>query len=179
LPNKSYTITAEIEVPEGANGMIYNEGGRFFGYELYLLKGHPVFTYNFLDFKRTRWEGPALSPGKHTLEFDFKYDGLGAETLAYNNVSGVCRGGTGTLNVAGKVVSTQKMEHTTPLTKPLDTVVNIGDAAGTPVDDNDYKIPFKFTGKIDKITIKLEPPKLTPEDIKKFKEAEEKMEANK
>jgi len=176
LLNKSYTIKAEIEVPKsGAEGMIYSEGGRFFGYGLYMLKSKPVFTYNFLDLIRTKWQGPALSPGKHTVEFDFKYDGLGAETLAYNNVSGIGRGGTGTLMVDGKAVSTRKMEHTTPLTKPLDTVVNIGDATLTPVDDKDYQIPFKFTGKIDK----LYPPKLSPEDIKRLKEAEMKMETNK
>ncbi len=61
------------------------------------------------------------------------------------------------------------MEHTLPLPKPLDTVFNIGDAAGTPLDDNDYKIPFKFTGKIDNLKLKLEPPQLSPEDIKKLK----------
>ena len=70
--------------------MIVTQGGRFGGYGFYLLKGKPVFLYNFLDLKRTRWEGPdALSPGKHTLEFDFKYDGLGIGTLAFNNVSGI------------------------------------------------------------------------------------------
>ena len=111
--------------------------------------------------------------------FDFKYDGLGAETLAYNNTSGIGRGGTGMLKVDGKVVSTQTLDATLPLTKPLDTVFNIGDAAGTPLDDKDYQIPFKFTGKIDKITIKLEPPKLRPEDVKMLKEAEAKLNANK
>lgn len=94
------------------------------------LRGKPVFTYNFQGLKRTKWEEPVLAPGKHTIEFDFRYDGLGAATLAYNSVSGVGRGGTGTLKVDGKVVATQKMEHTLPLTKPLDTVVNIGDAGG-------------------------------------------------
>jgi hypothetical protein len=178
LLNKSYTITAKIDVPEGADGMIYSEGGRFFGYGLYLLKGKPVFTYNFQGLKRTKWQGQVLSPGKHTIEFDFKYDGLGAGTLAYNNLSGIGRGGTGTLNVDGKAVSTQRIEHTLPMTKPLDTVVNIGDATLTPVDDKDYQIPFKFTGKIDKITIKLEPPKLSPEDIKKLKEAERRQAAD-
>jgi len=180
LLNKSYTITAEVEVPQGGgDGMIYNEGGRFFGYGLYLLKGKPVFLYNNQGIRRTRWEGPALAPGKHTIEFDFRYDGLGAETLAYNNVSGVGRGGTGTLKVDGKVVSTQKMEFTVPLTKPLDTVVNIGTAAGTPVDDKDYRIPFKFNGKIDKLTITLEPPKLTPEDVKKLEAAQARQAADK
>jgi hypothetical protein len=71
-----------------------------------------VFLYNFFDLERTRWEGSeALTPGKHTLEFDFKYDGLGAGTLAFNNVSGIGRGGTGVLKVDGKEIATQKM-HT-------------------------------------------------------------------
>ena len=180
LLNKSYTITAEVDVPQGGgDGMIYNEGGRFFGYGLYLLKGRPVFLYNNQGIQRTRWEGPALAAGRHTIEFDFRYDGLGAATLAYNNVSGVGRGGTGTLKVDGKVVSTQKMEFTVPLTKPLDTVVNIGTAAGTPVDDADYKIPFKFNGTIAKLTILLEPPKLTPEDVQKLKTAEARQAADK
>jgi len=178
LLNKSYTITAEIDVPANADGMIYSEGGRFFGYGLYLLKGKPVFTYNFMGLKRTRWEGPVLTAGKHTLEFDFQYDGLGAGTLAYNNVSGIGRGGTGTLKVDGKAVATEKMEHTLPMTKPLDTVVNIGDATLTPVNDQDYQIPFKFTGTIDKIRIKLEPPQLTPADVQKLKEAETKQAAD-
>ena len=82
--NSSYTITADIEVPEGgAEGMILTSGGRFAGYGFYLLKGKPVFLWNLIDLKRIKWEGPeALSPGKHTVEFDFKYDGLGVGTLA-------------------------------------------------------------------------------------------------
>ena len=172
LLNSSYTITAELDVPKaGANGMIVNEGGRFWGYGLYLVKGKPTYTYNLFGLKRTRWEGPELAPGKHTIEFDFRYDGLGAETLAYNNVSGVGRGGTGTLRVDGKTVSTQTIEHTTPLSKPLDTVFNIGDAAGTPVDDHDYQIPFPFEGTITKITYKVDRPKLTPADVERLKRA--------
>jgi len=172
LLNSSYTITAALDVPKaGANGMIVNEGGRFWGYGLYLVKGKPTFTYNLFGLKRTRWEGPELAPGKHTIEFDFRYDGLGAETLAYNNVSGVGRGGTGTLKVDGKTVSRQTIEHTNPLSKPLDTVFNIGDAAGTPVDDHDYQIPFPFEGTITKITYKVDRPKLTPADVERLKRA--------
>jgi arylsulfatase len=62
--------------------MITNEGGRFGGYGRYLLKSKPVFVWNLLLVKRVRWEGPALSPGKHQIVFDFKYDGLGEATLA-------------------------------------------------------------------------------------------------
>jgi arylsulfatase len=179
LLNKSYTITADITVPASASGMIYNEGGRFFGYGMYLLKGTPVFSYNFLGAKITRWAGTApLSAGKHTIEFDFKYDGLGAGTLAYNNTSGIGRGGTGTFKIDGKTVSTQTMPFTVPMTKPLDTVVNIGDATLSPVNPADYSVPFKFDGTINKITIKLDPPQLTPADIKKLKAAEMKQAAD-
>jgi arylsulfatase len=116
LLNASYTITAEVEIPAGgAEGMILTSGGRFGGYGFYLLKGKPVFVWNLVDLKRPRWEGPAsLSPGKHTLEFAFTYDGLGMGTLAFNNMSGIGQGGTGVLKVDGTAVATQKMEHTIP-----------------------------------------------------------------
>ncbi len=174
LLNTSYTLTAEIEVPQdGADGMIVTEGGRFGGYGLYLLKGKPVFTWNLLDLKRTRWEGSeVLAPGKHTLEYDFKYQGLGFATLAFNNVSGLGHSGSGTFKVDGKVVSTQTLERTIPLLLPIDETFDIGSDTGTPVDDADYQVPFKFTGKIDKLMIALDPPKLTPEDQKKLMDAQ-------
>ena len=95
LLNTSYTITAEVDIPPGgAEGMLHTNGGRFGGYGFYLLKSKPVFTWNLVDLKRVRWEGPELAPGTHTLEFDFKYDGLGFATLAFNNLSGIGRPGT-------------------------------------------------------------------------------------
>ena len=171
--NTSYTITADIDVPQGgAEGMIVTEGGRFGGYGMYLLKGKPVFLWNLLDLKRIRWEGTeALAPGKHTIEYDFKYDGLGFATLAFNNLSGIGRPGAGTLKVDGKVVSTQTLERTVPLVLPWDETFDIGSDTGTPVDDRDYQVPFKFTGKINKLTIAVAPPVLTPADVKKLQEA--------
>jgi arylsulfatase len=176
LLNTSYTITANIDVPQGgAEGMLVTAGGRFGGYGMYVLKGKPVFLWNLLDLKRVRWEGSeALTPGKHTIEYDFKYDGLGFATLAFNNISGIGRPGTGTLKVDGKVVATQTVDRTVPLTLPWDETFDIGADTGTPVDDKDYQVPFKFTGRIDKLTIAVEPPKLTPEDEKRLKEAEAK-----
>jgi arylsulfatase len=173
LLNTSYTITADIDVAQGgAEGMIQTNGGRFGGYGLYLLKGKPVFVWNLLDLKRVRWESPdALSPGKHTIEFDFKYDGLGFATLAFNDMSGLGRGGTGALKVDGKVVATQTMDRTVPLILQWDETFDIGADTGTPVDDHDYQVPFAFTGKIDKLTIALDEPKLTPEDVQKLEAA--------
>jgi len=175
LLDTSYTITAEVDIPQGgAEGMLNTNGGRFGGYGFYLLKGKPVFTWNLVGYKRERWEGPeALSPGRHTLEFDFKYDGLGIATLAFNNYSGIGRSGTGVLKVDGKAVATQKMERTIPLILQWDETFDVGADTGTPVDDNDYQVPFRFTGKLNKLTLSIERPQLTPEDVTRLREAEE------
>src|SRR5499425_2421386 len=85
--NASYNFKAEVEIPPGgADGMLITQGGRFAGYGFYVLKNKPVFLWNLVDLKRERWEGPALAPGKHVLEFDFKYDGLGMGPLAFGDV---------------------------------------------------------------------------------------------
>jgi hypothetical protein len=168
----SFNYKAEVNIPQdGAEGMIVTQGGRFGGYGFYLLKGKPVFLYNFFDVQRTRWEGPdVLSPGKHTIEFDFKYDGLGYGTLAFNNVSGIGRGGTGVLKVDGQEVARQSMEHTIPLIMQWDENFDIGADTGTPV-SNDYQVPFKFTGSLDKLSLTIDRPKLSPADIEKLKAA--------
>ncbi|MCW2284560.1 arylsulfatase [Rhodoblastus acidophilus] len=173
LLNTSYTITAELDVPQqGAEGMILTSGGRFGGYGFYLLKGKPVFLWNLVDLKRIKWEGAdALTPGKHTVAFDFKYDGLGAGTLAFNNFSGIGRSGVGELKVDGQVVATEKMERTLPLILQWDESFDIGSDTLTGVNDADYQPPFPLTAKLEKLTIKLDRPQLTPEDIKKLEGA--------
>jgi arylsulfatase len=178
LLNCSYTITADIEVPaDGAEGMIVTCGGRFGGYGFYLLKGKPVFNWNLFGFKHVRWEAPdALTPGKHTVEFDFKYDGMGAGTLAFNSVSGIGQGGTGTLKVDGKEVVTEKMEHTIPIILQFDESFDIGSDTLTGVDDADYQPPFPLTAKFDKLTLKIDRPQLSPEDIKKLEAAMQQVE---
>jgi hypothetical protein len=173
LLNTSYTITADIDVPQGgAEGMILTSGGRFGGYGFYLLKGKPVFTWNMVDLKRIKWQGAeALSPGQHTVEFDFKYDGLGAGTLAFNNFSGVGRPGTGVLKVDGKVVATKKMEKTLPMILQWDESFDIASDTITGVDDADYTPPFPLTAKLNKLTIKMDRPQLSEADIKKLEGA--------
>lgn len=146
IVGKSYTITAEVEIPEaGADGMLVTLGGRFGGYGLYLLKGKPVFLYNFLALERFRWEGnEALTPGKHTIVFDFKTDG-----------PGYGKGGTGVLKVDDKEVANQKIPHTIPFLMTIDETFDVGIDTRSSVEDTDYQVPFSFTGKIDKLTFKL------------------------
>jgi arylsulfatase A-like enzyme len=160
--NKDYTITAVVNVPRrGADGMIVTMGGRFGGYALYLLKGKPVFVYNLLDLERYRWEGgvggadwlgDSLTPGKHTIVFDFKL----AEP-------GLGKGGTGVLSVDGKELSRKTVEHSIPFLMSIDESFDIGSDTRTGVDDS-YRLPFKFAGSIDKLTFKLGPEQISAED---------------
>ena len=138
IMDKDFTITADITVPNGgAEGMIVTFGGRFGGYGMYLLSGKPVFVYNLLDLERFRWEGGvggligddlfarALAPGKHTLVFDFKYDGPGPG-----------KGGTGVFTVDGKEMARKTLEHTIPLLMTIDETLDIGVDTRTGVDDS-------------------------------------------
>ncbi len=169
IMNKDYKITADITVPQGgAEGMIVTLGGRFSGYGLYLLKGKPVFVYNMLDLKRYRWEagvgmrdwlGSALKPGKHTIVFDFKYDGPGP-----------AKGGTGVLSVDGKELARQSIPHSIGFLMAIDESFDVGVDSRTGVDDS-YKLPFQFTGKIDKLTFKLGPTQMTSDDQKVMRHA--------
>lgn len=173
LLNSSYSFKADVEIPPGgADGMLITQGGRFAGYGFYVLNNKPVFLWNLVDLKRVRWEGPELAPGKHEIEFDFNYDGLGAGTMAFGDYSGIGQGGTGVLMVDGKAVDTQKMEHTIPFILQWDESLDIGSDTGTPVDDEDYQTPFAFTGKIDRITLTIDRPKLSPDDIKRLRNAQ-------
>jgi arylsulfatase len=170
--NTSYTFKVDVEIPQGgAEGMLITQGGRFGGYGFYVLKNKPVFTWNLVDLKRVRWEGPELTPGKHVIEFDFKYDGLGSATMLFGDYSGIGAGGTGALKVDGNIVATEKMEHTLPFILQWDEALDIGSDTGTPVDDNDYSTPFTFTGKLNKITLNIDRPKLSPADIKRLEDA--------
>lgn len=155
--------------------MLITQGGRFGGYGFYVLKNKPVFCWNMLGLRHIKWEGPdALASGKHLIEFDFKYDGLGMGTLAFASFSGIGRGGTGTLKVDGKAVATQKMERTIPFLLQLDESLDIGSDTLTGVNDADYQPPFKFTGKLNQVKLLIDRPQLSPRDIEKIKEAEAK-----
>ncbi len=112
-------------------------------------KGRPVFVYNLLDLKRYFWTGSAISSGKHTLVFDFKYDGPGPG-----------KGGTGVLSVDGKELDRKTIPHTIPLVVTFFETFDVGVDTRTPVDES-YEVPFRFTGKIDKLSIKIGPSQLS------------------
>src|SRR4051794_6516382 len=164
VKNKSFRITADVEIAEGgAEGVLATQGGRFGGWSLLVLDGKPMFAYAYTNQDGAKYpkqrkdktriaSGEKLAPGKHTIAFDFAYDG-----------GGIGKGGQGTLTVDGKKVGEGRIEHTTPLGKfSLDESFDVGQDTGSPViDEYDAKMPFKFTGTLRKIEIKLGPDKLT------------------
>jgi len=139
-PGKSYTMTADVEVQAGANGVIVAQGGRFGGFSFYLKAGKPAFTYNYLGLEKFDVVSTqALSPGKHTIVYEFKSDG------------GLGKGGVGTITIDGKKTGEGRIGRTQPGIFSVDDLGDVGTDDGTPV--TDYGKSRKFTGTLHKVTI--------------------------
>ena len=165
--NKSFTITADVEIPnKGADGVLITQGGWFGGWGLLVMNGKPEFDYAFSNQKQYKYRIASkekLAAGKHTLKFDFKYDG-----------GGYGKGGTGTLSVDGKQVAQGKIERTIPVRFSLDETMDVGKDTGTPVvEDYANKMPFEFTGVLNKVVIELGKSGLTAGDEKAMKIAKD------
>jgi arylsulfatase len=145
--NKSWTLTADLDVPaSGADGMIATQGGIVGGYGLYLRQGKPTFVYNYLSLETTTIAAnTAVSAGRVQLKLDFAYHG-GPKELG--------KAATVTMTVNGSKVAEGQIPRTIPATISIDEGLDIGEDVGSPVDFT-YKLPFKFTGKIDKVTFAL------------------------
>jgi arylsulfatase len=161
LKNKSFGISATVEVPQGgAEGVLMTQGGRFAGVGLYMLESRPVFHYNLCGVERYEVAGKdPLPPGKHVITLDFNYD----------HDKGVGAGGVATLTVDGKEVATKEFPRTIAFRMSLDETLDIGEDTGTPVSE-DYAVPFKFTGEIESVTINITEKELTPEQLRKYRE---------
>jgi arylsulfatase len=146
VKNRSKTITAEIEVPAGANGTILAQGGRFGGWSLYVKNGVPAYDYNFLGLQRTSIAAAKpLAPGKATVRFEFAYDG-----------GGPAKGGKGVLSVNGEKVAEGRIEHTQPGIFSADETADVGIDLGTPVVEAiGSEAKSRFNGRIPKVTIEV------------------------
>ena len=166
IKNKSFRISADVDVPQGgANGIIVTQGGRFGGWGLLVLDGKPMFAYAFSNQdgdkypvqKKYKYRISApdqLSPGKHVIGFDFAYDG-----------GGPGKGGKGTLTVDGNKVAEGRIDLTQPIRFSLDESFDVGEDTGSPViDEYDSRMPFKFSGTLSKVEVKLGASQLTPQN---------------
>jgi arylsulfatase len=143
LRNKSYTITADVEVKALGNGVIVCQGGRFGGLSFYMKNGKPAFTYNYLGMESTDiMASQPLKPGTYQLVYDFRYDGEGPG-----------KGGIGTITVNGSKVAESRIERTQPGLFSVDDLADVGVDDGTWVAD--YGTSAKFNGKIDKVLVDI------------------------
>ncbi|HWR69272.1 MAG TPA: arylsulfatase, partial [Desulfomonilia bacterium] len=169
IRNKSFRITAEVVLPKGGEqGVLVTQGGLSGGFTLAFEKGKPVFYYNMANVAHYSVAAKqALKPGRHTVVFEFIYDG-----------GGLGKGGTGTLSVDGKQAAQGRIEKTVPFRFSLDETFDVGEDTGTPV-DLAYDVPFKFTGTIDRLVIEyLGDTKLSATDQKKLDATEAKLRAD-
>jgi hypothetical protein len=157
---RSYRITAEVDVPQGGDGMLVTMGGRWGGYGLYLLKGKPDFDYSMLVLAQNRLKDRIRSRRAGTRSCS-----------ATRMTAGIAKVGTGVLKVDGKVFATQSSQTRSLscrwLTRPSTSVVD----TRTGVNDKDYQVPFPFDGTISKVTSNLGPMQLAEGDKEKAAKA--------
>jgi arylsulfatase len=160
--NKSWTIAAEVDIPKGgANGVIATIGGRFGGWVLLLHESKPLFAYALSNQPNHKFKiqaAQALSPGNHVLRVVFKYDG-----------GGIGKGATATLLVDEKPAGEVKIPQTIAVRFSLDETFDVGEDTGTPVlEEYAEKMPFRFTGTLNKFAVVLDPHSLSPEEQKRL-----------
>jgi len=143
--NKSHTITAEVDTAGGStNGVILAQAGRFGGWSLFVKGGKPTYTYNYLGLKETTiTSSQALPSGKATVRFEFVYDG-----------GGPGKGGMAKIFVNDQEVASGRIEATQANIFSADEGADVGLDEGTAV-AKAYEIPFRFTGKIQRVTVDL------------------------
>jgi hypothetical protein len=139
LKNRSHSITAQVDVPEGgAAGVIVAQGGQFGGWALYLLDGRPVYCYNLLGVQRFKIAGEdAVPQGEHQLRVEFAYDG-----------GGLAKGATATLYLDGEEIASGRVEKTVPMVFSMDETTDVGSDSGTPVSDDYSGEGSKFDGRV-------------------------------
>ena len=139
IKNKSFSVTAEVDVPEaGADGVIIAQGGRFGGWAVYAKQGRAKFVYNVLGIQEFSTEAEAAMPaGTHQVRMEFAYDG-----------GGLAKGGNVTLYYDGTAVGTGRVEATEPMIFSADETTDIGQETGTTVTADYTAHTSRFTGKI-------------------------------
>ncbi|MGB9221957.1 sulfatase-like hydrolase/transferase, partial [Mycobacterium sp.] len=146
LKNKSYTVTANIVVPEsGANGVIITQGGSVGGWSLYAHEGKLKYCFNFFGIEHyiTSADTP-IPAGKHQVRMEFTYDG-----------GGLAKGGDVTLFYDGKPVGTGRVEKTQPMGYSADEACDVGSDTGSPASPDYGPTGNRFTGSIEWVQLDI------------------------
>jgi arylsulfatase len=150
VKNASNVVTADIEVPpEGGNGTVIAQGGRFGGWSLYVKDGVPAYDYNYLGLSRSSIVATKPLPTGTTskIRFEFQYDG-----------GGVGKGGTGVLFINDEKVAQGRIDRTQPGIFSADETADVGVDLGTPVVEAiGAEAKSRFTGRISSVTVEVKP----------------------
>ncbi len=146
VKNKSHSVSAELDVPEGgAEGVIVAQGGEFAGWSLYLKDGKPRYCHNLFGVQRFTIGGEAAVPaGPHQVRMEFAYDG-----------GGLGKGGDVTLYVDGEQVGQGRVEGTVPMLYSGDETLDIGSDTASPVSDEYTSEGSRFTGTVKWVQIDI------------------------
>jgi hypothetical protein len=162
--NKSWTVAAEVVIPDGgANGVLGTIGGRYGGWALLMQDDKPQFAYAFSnqpEHKFVATSDQRLAAGHHIIRVKFDYDG-----------GGIGKGATATLFADEKQVGQVKIARTVGVRFSLDETFDVGEDTGTPVlEDYADKMPFRFTGELKRFVVVLQPQKLSEEEQKRLRD---------
>jgi arylsulfatase A-like enzyme len=146
IKNKSFSVTAEVLVPDGgANGTLIAQGGAIGGWSFYTTDGKARFTYNLLGIQAfTAEASEALPSGKHQVRVEFAYDG-----------GGFAKGGDVSLYYDGEKVGDGRVDATQPFIFSADEGLDVGRETGTAVAPDCDVESSAFTGEINWIQLKL------------------------
>ncbi|MGW5239253.1 arylsulfatase [Monashia sp. NPDC004114] len=146
IKNKSHSVTAQLQIPEGgAEGVVISQGGAFGGWSLYVKSGKPTYHYNFLGLHRFTIEaGTQIPAGDHQLRMEFTYDG-----------GGLGKGGTVTLYVDGDRIGDGRVEATVPIIFSGDETCDVGSDTASPVSPDYTPHGSRFNGKIEWVQLDL------------------------
>lgn len=135
---RSYKIVADVDLKADASGVIFAHGSRFGGHSLFIKDNKLYYVYNFLGIKpeQTFISSTTLTPGKHTLGFEFTRESTGKNGEQI---------GKGVLYIDGKKVADGDMK-----TQPGKFTLSgdglcVGYDSGDAV-SNQYKTPGTFKG---------------------------------
>jgi hypothetical protein len=146
VKNKSHSVTAEVEIPEGgAEGVIVAQGGAYAGWSLYVKDRRPKYCHNLFGLQLFHVEADTEIPaGTHQIRMEFTYDG-----------GGLGKGGTASLYVDGQKTGEGRVEATVPMAYSADETCDVGSDTASPVSDDYTSEGSRFTGTINWVQIDI------------------------
>ncbi len=147
--NRAHSITAEVELSAGDEGVVVSHGSNIGGYTMFVQDGLLHYVHNYVGAQELHLaSGSAIPEGKHSLRYEFEPTG------APDFATGKGTPGTARLFIDGQQVGQADFPVTVPIALGIGSGISVGRNPGAPVSVM-YTSPFAFTGEISTITVSL------------------------